>query len=151
MSLHQYVQAVSAAISRQDGRWQLSGVAYSTPDLWLYMSGLAAAAGAQLRELVAINNATAQQAVFQARQANPRWNPAHATTRGLPEAWSEFLVLHCACLAALQEGNRVQAYEKAVGALQPFLKVPARWQLHRHWLRVDISSRLQHFDVALYS
>jgi hypothetical protein len=93
-----------------------------------------------MRELLAIGNATAQQAVFQARQANPRWNPAHATSR-LPEGWGELLAFHCACLGALQAGNRVEAYEKAVAALQPFLKVgageqavvrgggvPARWR-----------------------
>ena len=77
-----------------------------------------------MRELLAINNATAQQAVFQARQANPRWNPAHSTSR-LPEGWGELLAFHCACLGALQAGNRVEAYEKAVAALQPFLKVGA--------------------------
>lgn len=59
---------------------------------------------------------------MQARQNNPRWNPAHATSR-LPEGWGEFVAFHCACLAALQQGNRVEAYEKAVSALQPFLKV----------------------------
>ena len=75
-----------------------------------------------MRELLAINNSTAQQAIFQARQANPRWNPAHATSR-LPEGWGELLAFHCACLGALQAGNRVEAYEKAVAALQPFLKV----------------------------
>ncbi len=59
---------------------------------------------------------------MQARQGNPRWNPAYATSR-LPEGWAEFLSSHCACIAALQDGNRVEAYEKAVAALQPFLKV----------------------------
>lgn len=37
----------------------------------------------------------------QAKQANPRWNPANATGR-LPEGWAEFFAFHCACLAALQ-------------------------------------------------
>lgn len=98
MSFNAYLQAVAAAVSRQDG--------------------------AQLRELVAVGSAAAQQAVFAARQGNPRWNPAAATSR-LPEGWAEFLALHCACLAALQEGKRVEAYEKVVAALQPFLKVSA--------------------------
>lgn len=61
---------------------------------------------------------------MQARQGNPRWNPTHATSR-LPEGWAEFFSSHCACLAALQDGNRVEAYEKSVAALQPFLKVGA--------------------------
>ncbi|PSC74505.1 PCI domain-containing 2 [Micractinium conductrix] len=91
-----YVQTVGACIARQDG--------------------------AQLRELVAVGSVTAQQAVLQARQSSARWHPAHATTR-LPDGWADFLAFHCACLAALQEGNRVEAYEKAVAALQPFLKV----------------------------
>lgn len=84
--------------------------------------------GAQLRELVSISSGAAQQAVMQARQGNARWNPAHATSR-LPEGWAEFIAFHCACLAALQEGKRVEAYEKAVAALQPFLKVRRRWGL----------------------
>ncbi|PRW20744.1 PCI domain-containing 2 [Chlorella sorokiniana] len=96
MSFASYIQAVASAINRQDG--------------------------AQLRELVAAGSAAAQQAVFAARQGNPRWNPAAATSR-LPEGWAEFLALHCACLAALQEGKRVEAYDKVVAALQPFLKV----------------------------
>lgn len=92
---------------------------------WLLSNQLekpAARAGAQLRELLAVGSAAAQQAVFAARQANARWNPASATSR-LPEGWAEFLALNCACLAALQEGKRVEAYEKVVAALQPFLKV----------------------------
>ncbi|KAL4450585.1 hypothetical protein ABPG77_000941 [Micractinium sp. CCAP 211/92] len=96
MSFAAYLQAVGACIARQDG--------------------------VQLRDLVAINSGVAQQAVMQARQGNPRWNPAYATSR-LPEGWAEFLSSHCACIAALQDGNRVEAYEKAVAALQPFLKV----------------------------
>ncbi len=58
----------------------------------------------------------------QAKQSNPRWNPAHATSR-LPEGWGEFMAFHCTCLAALQEGSRVEAYDKAVQALQPFIRV----------------------------
>ena len=56
-----------------------------------------------------------------ARQGgNSRW-AAH--TSSLPSGWAEYVALHCSCIAALQEGKRVEAYEKAVGALQPFLKV----------------------------
>lgn len=79
-------------------------------------------AGAKLRDLLATTNAEVQQAIFAARHANPRWNAAPFTSR-LPEGWAEFVTLHCACLASLQDGNRVEAYEKAVSALQPFLKV----------------------------
>lgn len=77
-------------------------------------------AGAQLRDLVSIGSSAAQQAVFQAKATNPRWAP---NTSRLPDGWAEFVACHCACLAALQEGRRVEAYEKAVAALQPFLKV----------------------------
>ncbi|KAL4433578.1 hypothetical protein ABPG75_000019 [Micractinium tetrahymenae] len=96
MSFAAYLQAVGACIARQDGP--------------------------QLRDLVTIDSGAAQQAVMQARQGNPGWNPAHATSR-LPEGWAEFFSSHCACLVALQDGSRVEAYEKAVAALHPFLKV----------------------------
>eukprot|EP00887_Chlorella_sp_A99_P004095 scaffold23.g4095.t1 len=92
-SFNSYLQAVANAINRQNGP--------------------------QLRELIALSNPAAQQA---ARQANPRWNPGAAAGR-LPEGWGEFLAFHCACLAALLDGNRVEAYDKAVAALQPFIRV----------------------------
>lgn len=95
-SFNSYLQAVANAINRQNGP--------------------------QLRELIALSNPAAQQAVMQARQANPRWNPGAAAGR-LPEGWGEFLAFHCACLAALLDGNRVEAYDKAVAALQPFIRV----------------------------
>ena len=81
-------------------------------------------AGAALRDLVAIGSGSgaARQAVFQARSANPRWNPAHAA-HSLPGDWAEFFAFHCACLAALVDGDSVEAYDKAVAALQPFLRV----------------------------
>ena len=57
-----------------------------------------------------------------ARASNPRWSPAPACNR-LPEGWAEFMALHCACLASLQAGNRAEAYDKSVAALQPFIRV----------------------------
>lgn len=75
-----------------------------------------------MRELIAVTNAAALAAVAQASAGNPRWNPGNAASR-LPEGWGEFAALHCACLAALQAGRRVEAYEKAVAALQPFIRV----------------------------
>lgn len=72
-------------------------------------------------------------AIFQAKQTNPRWTPANATGR-LPEGWGEFMAFHCACMAALQDGNRVDAYEKAVQGLPSFIKVfredPESWVVH---------------------
>jgi hypothetical protein len=44
----------------------------------------------------------------------------------LPAGWAEFLTLHCACLAAVQQGAHVEAYDKLVAALQHFLKVRRR-------------------------
>ncbi|GAB4813904.1 hypothetical protein N2152v2_000950 [Parachlorella kessleri] len=96
-SFNSYLSAVSDAISKLDGP--------------------------RLQHLIAVNNANAQQAVFQAKQANPRWNPAASATNRLPEGWGEFLAFHCAALAALQEGSRMEAYDKAVQGLQAFLRV----------------------------
>lgn len=153
MSFKQYLQAVASAIARQDGELGSAPSASGCQSGSVQLSLCAAAAppslpcfavvptGPQLRDLVAINSATAQQAVFQARQANPRWNPAHSTSQ-LPEAWAEFLAFHCACLAAWQDGKRVEAYEKAVLALQPFLKV--RRRVVRTPPGVSMLSRLAH-------
>lgn len=82
-------------------------------------------AGARLRHLVWLLCPGAQQAAAQARQANPTWNPALFASR-LPAGWAEFLTLHCACLAAVQQGAHVEAYDKLVAALQHFLKVHRR-------------------------
>lgn len=78
-------------------------------------------AGARLRLLLQVNNSTTQEAVFAARNANPRWDPVAAANR-LPEGWAEFLALFWACIVALQEGKRGEAYDKLVAALQPFIK-----------------------------
>lgn len=78
--------------------------------------------GFRLRQLLFLDSPDAQSAVMAAKTANPRWSPAAACNR-LPEGWAEFLTLHCACLSALQDGNRSDAYDKSVTALQPFLKV----------------------------
>jgi len=72
--------------------------------------------GAQLRDLLVLNYAPARQAAVQLARSP-------SSFAALPENWAEFLALHCACLAALQQGRPVDAYEKAVAALQPFLKV----------------------------
>lgn len=80
------------------------------------------ATGRQLQSLLDINSPEAQTAVMSARSSNLRWSPAGACNR-LPEGWAEFIALHCACLGSLQEGNRSDAYDKAVSALQPFLRV----------------------------
>ncbi|KAL6772454.1 hypothetical protein ACKKBG_A30295 [Auxenochlorella protothecoides x Auxenochlorella symbiontica] len=77
---------------------------------------------ARLRLLLQVNNSTTQEAVFAARNANPRWDPVAAANR-LPEGWAEFLALFWACIVALQEGKRGEAYDKLVAALQPFIKV----------------------------
>jgi hypothetical protein len=57
-----------------------------------------------------------------ARMGNPRWSPVSACAR-LPDGWAEFAGAHCACLAALQDGERGVAYDRAVAALQPFIRV----------------------------
>lgn len=75
-----------------------------------------------MRELISLDCAAAQQAVMAARGGNPRWSPAPACNR-LPEGWADFLAFHCAALAALQEGARGEAYERAVAALPPFVRV----------------------------
>lgn len=86
-----------------------------------------------MRELISLNCAPAQQAVMTAKTANPRWSPASACNR-LPEGWAEFATLHSACLAALLGGNRCEAYDKAVAALQPFIRAfredEGAWVVH---------------------
>lgn len=77
--------------------------------------------GEKLRKLLQLKDATTQQAVHAARQSNPRWNPLSAAAR-LPEGWAEFVGLHWACIASLQAGQRLDAYDKIVAALQPFIK-----------------------------
>jgi nuclear mRNA export protein PCID2/THP1 len=86
-----------------------------------------------MRYLVSLNCIEAQQAVMTARTSNPRWSPASACHR-LPDAWGEFLALHAACLAALQDGNRAEAYDRSIAALQPFLRAfredEGAWVIH---------------------
>lgn len=72
----------------------------------------------------------------QARQSNPRWNPAQACQR-LPQPWSECIASHSRCLAEMQAGDSVEAYAAILDAVQPFLKVydpraalPARRRTH---------------------
>lgn len=59
---------------------------------------------------------------MQARSSNPRWSPASTCNR-LPEGWAEYLTLHASSIAALQSGDRIDAYDKSVAGIQPFLKV----------------------------
>lgn len=59
---------------------------------------------------------------MQARAQNSQWNPLLACRR-LPESWSEFIGAHAGCLLSLQNGNRAEAYDKAITGLQPFLKL----------------------------
>ena len=74
-----------------------------------------------MRDLLSLDNGAAQQAVMAARTQQPRWNPAGPCSK-LLKPWDEYMTYHLSCIASLQEGNRVQAYEKAVAGLQPFLK-----------------------------
>lgn len=80
--------------------------------------------GHQLRALLRVDDSTTQEAVFGARQNNPRWNPAAALSR-LPDDWNEFLAHHWSCIVALQQGQREAAYDEVVAALQPFIRVRA--------------------------
>ena len=57
----------------------------------------------------------------QARQSNPRWNPAQACQR-LPKPWSECIAAHTRCMAEMQAGDSLEAYAAITGAVQPFLK-----------------------------
>ncbi|KAL4854104.1 Enhanced ethylene response protein 5 [Chlorella vulgaris] len=109
--------------------------------------------GARLRHLVWLLCPGAQQAAAQARQANPTWNPALFASR-LPAGWAEFLTLHCACLAAVQQGAHVEAYDKLVAALQHFLKVfreaPGAWVVGPMYSLVhNLSSVAQAADQEL--
>lgn len=77
--------------------------------------------GLQLRLLLALNNAGANEAISAARNFSQRWNPGVACSR-LPDAWGEYFTLHSSSIAAFQEGRKVDAYEKYVAALPSFIK-----------------------------
>lgn len=88
-----------------------------------------------------------------ARTSNPRWNPAAACNR-LPDGWAEYLTCHCAAIAALQSGNRVDAYAQAVSGLQPFIRVfredEGSWVVHpMHSVVHNLRSAAEAADTEL--
>mmetsp|Transcript_900 Transcript_900/g.2763 ORF Transcript_900/g.2763 Transcript_900/m.2763 type:complete len:404 (-) Transcript_900:251-1462(-) len=90
-----YITSVSRAISSQDG--------------------------AQLRELLHINNPDASAAVHEARQMNRQWNPEKPCQR-LPQPWSVCVAAHARCMADMQAGEAGEAYNAILAAVQPFIK-----------------------------
>jgi hypothetical protein len=94
-----------------------------------YLRDLAAAIqlqdGPRLRALIALDSCAAAAAVAAARARDPAWAPAPAAVaQRLPsDDWAEFATLHAAALAAAQAGAAGAAYDRAVGALAPFLRL----------------------------
>jgi len=129
-NFNSFVQSILDCVKRQNGMPSLTDLISSPRSTFLFFYFVLAnpflpyiyTTGRQIQSLLDINSPEAQSAVMNARSLNPRWSPAGACNR-LPEGWAEFITLHCACLGALQEGNRSDAYDRAVSALQPFLRV----------------------------
>lgn len=80
-------------------------------------------AGIGLRGLISVDSTVARRAILQARNANPRWDPTMVAGSTLSSPWSEFVASHMGSVDALLQGRCGEAYDKAVLALQPFLRV----------------------------
>mmetsp|Transcript_29980 Transcript_29980/g.71414 ORF Transcript_29980/g.71414 Transcript_29980/m.71414 type:complete len:413 (-) Transcript_29980:49-1287(-) len=78
--------------------------------------------GDEFRELIDLNNGAAMQAIFEAQQRNPQWDPSGACTSRFASPWDEVVSAHCLCLASLLKGSRVEAYNHLVSCVTPFLK-----------------------------
>lgn len=79
--------------------------------------------GNELRDLLQLNNAAAQQAVFEGKRGNARWDPEHLCTQKLHAQWDSFIACHLLSVSALQEGQRTDAYAYATSGVQDFIKL----------------------------
>eukprot|EP00193_Tetraselmis_chui_P004824 CAMPEP_0177754266 /NCGR_PEP_ID=MMETSP0491_2-20121128/1916_1 /TAXON_ID=63592 /ORGANISM="Tetraselmis chuii, Strain PLY429" /LENGTH=193 /DNA_ID=CAMNT_0019269635 /DNA_START=315 /DNA_END=897 /DNA_ORIENTATION=- len=78
--------------------------------------------GSTLKHLLNANNVDARQAVFEATNTNPRWDPTPSCSSRLPSPWDEVIAPHFLCMAALVKGSSVEAYNHIANCVQPFLR-----------------------------
>ncbi|KAK9902673.1 hypothetical protein WJX75_002119 [Coccomyxa subellipsoidea] len=100
-AFNDYLVALSSAVVRQDG--------------------------AQLKELLNINNSNVLQAVSEKARSQPSWNPAATVRQQLRQSlsgtpWEELFPALVAALAALLERKPGEAYTHLVASVQPFIK-----------------------------